>query len=95
MRYILDKIIERNEKGQIIYDRDNYGNERWQEYDEYGNVIHYKRSNGYEWWNKFDKDGNLIYLKNGQDEEFWFDKNSNIAYTHPHKKKRKAKKVGN
>lgn len=49
--------------GNVVYEKDSYGYERWSEYDTNGNRIHVKDCDGYECWTEYDANGNWIKQK--------------------------------
>jgi len=67
-----NKEIKKFDKNNnLIYRKNSYGFEYWQEYDEKSNLIHFKDSYGFEFWKEYERN-NLIYFKNSSGVEYWY-----------------------
>jgi len=80
---LLNIEIKYDEKGNVIYQKNNDGIEyTWEyKYDEKGNVIYKKNNDGiYTWEYKYDEKGNVIYKKDYNGTEFKYDEKGNVIY---------------
>ena len=73
---------EYDKKGNLIYTKNNDGDEQWLEYDKKGNMIHYKCSDGYEEWYEYNSKGKLTHYEDSDGHEEWIKYNSKGKLTH-------------
>ncbi len=66
------EIEEHDERGNLTYEKTDYGLEYWFEYDENNNVIYRKNSIGDARWFEFDENNNLIHFKTNYGKEEWY-----------------------
>ncbi len=65
------EIKEYDEKGNLIYEKDSSGFEKWRKFDENNNRIYFKNSKGYDYWSEYDENNNEIYWKDSDGIEDW------------------------
>ena len=78
----LFKRYKYDNKGNMIYKKDCYGDEYFWEYDDKGNIIYQKDCDGKEYYYKYDNKGNMIYKKDCYGDEYFYkyDNKGNMIY---------------
>jgi YD repeat-containing protein len=69
---------QKNENGQVVYEKCSSGLEWWYEYNSSGTRIHMKGSSGYE--RKWNDGGIKIYFKNEEGYEDWYNDGGDLIH---------------
>ena len=72
------KMKKYDKNSNLIYYKDSYGFESWQEYDKNNNEIYFKNTNGIKVWYEYDENNNVIHYKDSTGFENWrkYDENN-------------------